>query len=333
MQIISKEDLLNYMRSGSIHISKKDYGFYNNLYYLVKDRRGITSNQSKLFDKLIVKYKRQLKNNGLDHNILLNTKWTTEVIETKPEFLEAWITLCDDILTVRCPFNSKFIKDIRNVEVVDFLWSKEDRVYKTEFSTIALKKAYEILQKHFTTIKFSEDITKLMNQLACYSSVKYWNPTYVKINKNYYIVATNQFVHKELSNISFDDSLATLNTLALAGVTIDNSVLGEDKSKRFASTFFSEFDIQEFYDVCKWLQLLKVDTVIASRDVIHNKPLLQEIKTKLKEHDINLVTDTNQNGKNKVLLRTFRYSQTNLQDITKVILLLNSRPILLKNNQ
>jgi len=62
-----REHLLHYMMKGHVHLSKKDYGFFNNLTYIIKDKNQVTSNQNKLFDKLILKYQRQLRKLG--HNI------------------------------------------------------------------------------------------------------------------------------------------------------------------------------------------------------------------------------------------------------------------------
>ena len=57
-----KEHLLHYMMKGHVHLSKKDYGFFNNLSYIIREKNQVTSNQNKLFDKLILKYQRQLRN-------------------------------------------------------------------------------------------------------------------------------------------------------------------------------------------------------------------------------------------------------------------------------
>ena len=64
MILTSKEMLTHYLLKGYVHLSKKDYGFFNNISYITNGKKSITSNQDKLFNKLILKYQRQLKKLG-----------------------------------------------------------------------------------------------------------------------------------------------------------------------------------------------------------------------------------------------------------------------------
>ena len=56
----SKEDILYFMISGILRISRSDLRFITNLQSIAKTKNYITSNQSKLLNTIILKYERQL---------------------------------------------------------------------------------------------------------------------------------------------------------------------------------------------------------------------------------------------------------------------------------
>lgn len=122
------ESLLKYFMGGYIHLSKKDYNFFSNLKNIITDKKVITSNQSKLFTKLLLKYKRQLNKEGHDVDELSKLEWKVFVIDSEPEFLRANLSIVNDKIVIRSPFNSKFITAIKNINLQPYVWSKEKKM-------------------------------------------------------------------------------------------------------------------------------------------------------------------------------------------------------------
>ena len=60
-EFTSKEHIIYFMVTSAINLSHYDFKFISNMQSLSHDKKQITSNQEELFNKLIDKYKKQLK--------------------------------------------------------------------------------------------------------------------------------------------------------------------------------------------------------------------------------------------------------------------------------
>lgn len=326
-----KEDLLKYLLKGYIHVSKKDYSFFNNLIHIIDQKNTLTTNQSILFDKLLNKYQRQLKkeNHNLDH--LLNLKWDSTIVESKKEFLQAYLSLENGQLIIKSPFNSKFIQDLRRLKYNAYVWDKSKKIYTAPFSTISLKHAVELITKHFKNYSFCDEITNLLNHISEYKNIKYWYPTLIKRHDNFYIVGSNPYVLEAISHIDLNDNPETLFQLCQYGIAIDEAIT-QDPLLKFASQFSSTIDLDQTDLLCEWLKALKIDTVITSRDIIYNKNISNEVKMKLSDSGISHLPANEMNTERPyVLIKTFSsmvpFHKTNDKNIVKVISLTNSRAI------
>lgn len=327
----TKDDLLSFLIKGYVHLSKKDYGFFSNLQYLIKDNQKITSNQAKLFDKLILKYQRQLKKNNLNVDILTKLSWVVPVVETSPEYLEAKISIIGDMIQIKSPFNSKFIQHFRKIYPNPFVWNKDNKAYEAEYSTFALKTAVSNVGKYYDNVKYCETTNQLLKDLQYYDTATYWNPTLVKSGNNFYIAAVNESLLNSISNICLDDTPLTLFTLSKYGIDIDESIIQEDKFKKFASQYEVIVDLEDVSTLALWLKNLKVDQVYTARDVIYNKTISNEVKTALLNQNLNLksyITDIDA-GVN-VLIKNTTYAYMEIKNIDKIIHLTNSRTINVK---
>lgn len=325
----SKEELVKFFISGTIHLSKKDYGFFHNLHLLIKDKKPITSNQNKLFDKLITKYQRQLKKTKLDYNNLVTLPWITNVITSDPEFLQAKIFIENNEINIRSPFKTTFIQYFRKQSLNTFVWNKLDKVYKSPFSTFSLKLAILSVKKHYDNIQYCPIILELLEQIKFYDHNLLWNPTLVKNQNHFYVYGINQSLYESISHIELNDDPKTLFNLSKYGIQISPSIIQEDSIKYFASNHQLSYDLDNIDNIVEILKLLEVDHVFTSRDIVYNKSISNEIKIKLLEKGITCLPQNSGNHQNSILFTT-NSSGPFYKNVAKVIHLKNSRTINVK---
>jgi hypothetical protein len=330
---IKREHLLDYMLKGYLHLSKKDYGFFNNLQYIVKDKQKVTSNQNKLFDKLIVKYQRQLKKLGHDIGSLQELSWAVELVPTSEEYLTAQIGIENDSIVFRSPFNTQFIQEFRKVDDNPFNWIKDTRYYKAPYSTYALKVLVDTVHKHYELVTYCDTLKKLLDEAKQYET-SIWEPTLKKVKGNYIIAGINKSLYEATKDIVLDNQAKTLQTLSTYGIKIDTSVTQGDPFLEFAGNFEYTINIDELDKLCEWLEKLGLDKVVTNRVVIYNRQVNTEIRNKLAERNLKILSNDDSSDSRVVLLRagfmnTF-FASYDSYNIVKLINLVNTRPVQVK---
>lgn len=315
------------MLSGYVHLSKKDYGFFSNINHTCQENKPITSNQSKLFDKLLVKYKRQLTK--LNHNVdeLKKLEWKVGVVESKPEFLYAKIST-NSFIKIKAPFNSQFVQKFRNAENNRFIWIKDKKCYAAPFTTYNLKLAATYVNKYYKEVVYCDNTTKILEELKVYDNAKYWHPTLVNINNNFYILGINENLYGAIKDIELNDDPKTLFELSKYGITIDHSITKGNSLLELAGKYNATVDLEYFDSLCKTLNLLEVDHVFTSRDIVYNKEVSNEIKLMLLQHGISCTPVSSTAHEKGILIKNSNSTTDyNTKRIEKVINLINSRPI------
>lgn len=333
MILTSKEMLTHYFLQGYVHLSKKDYGFFNNISYITNGKKSITSNQDKLFNKLILKYQRQLKKLGHETDFLTSLEWKTGIVDSNQEFLRAKVIIIDEDIRITSPFNNKFVQDIRKASLSEFVWNKSERYYEAPYSTQNLKLATSLVKTHFKDWYFCDTISSLLKQVDELATVKYWNPTLIKVKNNFFVCAINETLADAIAHIEINDDPNNVFLLTQYGVSVDKSVYEDNELLKFVSDFHTVIDLDNIDKAIECLNFLNVDHVFTSRDLIYNKTINNEIKFKLLEKSIALspITSAITNYNKAVMFTTSSfYPVKHSHEICKVIQLKNSRPINIK---
>lgn len=324
----TKDQLTNYMVAGYVHLSKKDYGFFNNIKQTIVDK-PVTSNQDKLFNKLLAKYQRQLTKLNHDVTLLNQLPWRVPVVETKQEYLYAHVSINDDVIIIKSPFNTRFVQKFRKLALNDFVWDKTKKVYEAPFTTYQLKIAVETVNECYESIVYCDKVKEILNNVNQYALIKYWEPTLVKINNNLYIVSINNSLYEAIKDIDLNDDPETFYKLSQYGVKIDDSLITDDY-KKFAAEYITEIDSEYLEDVAVWLKNLKVEHVFTARDLLYSKELNNDIKLLLLDKGITCSPSKDNMLQNSVLLKTHKgwntFNNTNYH-YNKIIYLKNSRPV------
>lgn len=330
--MLDKVSLLSYMVQGHVHLSRKDYGFFHNVKTIIQDKNPITSNQAKLFDKLIQKYQRQLEKLGYKYETLSNLPWKCEIVDTRPEFLEAKVYLYKDKILVKSPFNTNFIKEFRKVTQGVFDWDKQKRLYQGNYSTYNLKVVLDCVSKHYDTVSYCKEINLVLSEMESYKNCKFWTPTLVKCNDRYIVAAMNENLNTVLEGLNFDNDPKTLFQLSQYGVKIDDSVLTDDLS-RFASEFFTSIDLDKLDTYASYLKKMYVDSVVLTRDLLYTKEISKEIKSIFSKHNIETLSLTEHNGDDTVLVNyrlRISHDDSYKYKASKIVSITNSRPVVVK---
>lgn len=278
-KLTAKENLLLIFTSNQLRLNKYDNKFFLNLVMLISKNKFITTNQILLFDKLIFKYKKQLKKLGYSYESLINLSWDAEVIDSDIDHTQAHLEIVDKSFWLRLPFNRKFIEEWRsyqqNKRVKAFTWSKENKCYIGSASTFSLQVINHIVPKFFT-LNYPSDLRQTLNNIECVKD-KIFDPTLVKTGNNYYVLACNDNLHKAINNIRLNDNPKTLNILSKYGISIDKSITGDDPYLNFCSRYNYKVSLDEITELKKYLFDLDIGAIILSQRFYRVKGLVTEL--------------------------------------------------------
>lgn len=320
--MLLKDDLVDYLTQGYIHVSRQDYLFFSNLAKIANER-NVTTGQNNLLNKLLVKYQKQLRNNNLDIEILKNLSWKNPLLETLEEYRKTYVNLIDQEITVRNPFSKKFISALQKSNS-ELLWDKKRKCYSAEYNTYNLKHTLDVVFKNFDDVVLSNNIQQLLNDIKQYENC-YWNPTLVKSNENFYIAAANEYLINNL-NFELNDQPKTLFNLNRYGVRVDETLQSSEESK-FASSHIYHIDIADIDLLIELLIKLEINTVEIEGHALYRDSIYKELRNKLIDHDIKIRNESDADP--MPVLLTFKASNIfwRSKKASKIILIKNGRPI------
>lgn len=338
----TKEQLIHYLLN-HISLGTYDRKFLSNLQTMyVITQKPVTTNQSALLSKIILRYKRQL----LKHEITVDEAnmlpWAHEPVPSLPEFTETHLILVDDELILRSPYKSAFVKDFKKLDIFG-KWEQEDRFWRIPANTYTLREVKKCIEQHYSKINYCEQLTKLLQEIDTLSEKDYWNPTYVNKNGNFYVTPITESLHNAIEKIPFDIELNNITRLVSCGINIDNSVLElcsdkySDKEIDFIKspvTSIEHLDPQ----LSDLLVALKPDLVIFLEYVSGMKPYIKTIKEKLKEFNIktitpvysNLAVDMTQHDYIVIVETGISLRQQILPYASKIVQVVKTKPIYVK---
>jgi hypothetical protein len=260
----NKEQLLYFFLQGKISLSQYDYKFMANLQTLIQNNSRVTSNQADLFDKLISKYKKQLVRQGLVKEELKELPWKTMIVESTTEYTGAVVSLRDNELTIRVPFNKSFISEFRNVRNNTFEWSKETKTYSAPFGTSALKVAYTTLPKFFSTVRYDDDLQTIIDELKQYEGLV-WNPTLTKYNGKLIVTAINPIISELIQDTELSLEPNMIFNLTRMGITIDSELYKDSEKLKFAANLVYEVELSDVENTIGWMKNIGCDNVVIGR--------------------------------------------------------------------
>jgi hypothetical protein len=328
-----------YFMIGSINLSRFDKKFVESLQSL----KQVTTNQVELFYKIIYKYRRQLSKHELDADKLIHLPWTIKVVESAPQYTSGHISIEDNKIIFKCPYNKNFIDTFRKEDTNTFVWDKEHKQYSTEYSTHSLKLLVYTANNFFKVIDYCNVVTGLLDTIKEYKDVKYWQPTLTRINGNLYIVATTAQLNEALGGMVLDATPTTISKLVYHGVHIDESIYDiNDAKQTFISNRVYEMEVNDVLNIVPWLIEIECDYVVFTgnriladvRKSLRDKLTLADIKIDPESKWIYKSKDKEANHYDFPVVIRFRTSRDPSYDepikAGKIVQLVNSQPIDIK---
>jgi len=264
MNMTNKEQLLYFFLQGKISLSQYDYKFMANLQTIIQNNSRVTSNQADLFDKLISKYKKQLVKQGLVKEELKELPWKTMIVESTSEYTGAVVSLRDNELNIRVPFNKSFISEFRNVPNNAFGWDKETKSYSAPFGTSALKVAYTVLPKFFSTVRYDDQLQTVIDELKQYQGL-IWNPTLTKYSGDLIVAAANPIIAELIQDTELTLEPRTIFNLTCMGITIDPKLYEASEKLRFAASSVYEVELTDVENTIGWMKNVGCENVVIGR--------------------------------------------------------------------
>lgn len=339
LELLSIKHLTHFMVSGKIRLSRQDAGFLNNISQLITAKGKITSNQVKLFNHVVRKYDRQFAKLGYDVNKLVALPWNLPIVESSAHYTDAFIELVDDRIFFRCPYNNKFLKQLRESADNDcIVWDRVVKQYEAKFSTTILKMVVNMVFNHYETVHCCDKIIAMMDSLLQYDKIKYWNPTLVNVKGNYLIAATNEAINQLVEKITLSDDPYILNYLCKHAINIDEDIL-KTPIQQFAASYTPQIDYEHIEQLIEYLKEIKCDSIYIEQRNSEDKNW-SNLKTLLTQTKIPIVETSiwtkppspkERGYVNPVIISGLASNMfSGYFSVSKVISLVNNKPIKLK---
>ena len=301
IELFTKEHVIHYMLTEKIKLSHYDLSFIRNMEWICHDKKRVTSRQAELFDKLIIKYRKQFYNNGLEAENLCPLPWKSEVVTSDKVYTNAHLNYdrAENILTLRVPFNKNFISEFRRSRTLietPWIWNKDKKRYEAVPSTYSLKLAYRTLPKFFE-VQYHNEVRDIITELKRIEATKeFWNPTLTMVDGEYKVVESNEVLDELLKDIKLDNSPRCLYSLSQLAIDIDPKIL-DSEELRFASSYNLDLDYTKIENMALWLSKLPCDLVyfkglghsaVLGNGSVQSINIFQNLKQCLNKYNINL---------------------------------------------
>jgi len=339
IELSTREHLLYFMQSGLIRLSKYDLKFIQNLYSICISQNKITSNQVALFEKLIIKYERQLDKQKITKKIVNDLIWKTSIVDSDPKFTEAFISIVYGIVQFRSPFNKKFVEGFRKIPFNNFVWLKDKKQYECPFSSTALRIIVDASHEYYPVVNYCP-VTKtlLKNLVDEFGTTTIWSPTFQYVNGMYFVTGCNPYLAEAIKDIELSPDPKTISELISYGVNIDKSVVKDNPTLEFSSNYYPQVDITDLDFLVECLDAIGCDGVFMSCKLGGIHKYRHQIKEKLNSAGIfldedagTLISDRLKKYSKPVLLSfILKNDPMALSSFIKVIKITNSNPITIK---
>ncbi len=255
--------------------------------------KPLTTNQSDLLNKIILRYSRQLSKQELFAEELVSLPWTREPIPSLPQFTEVHLLLVDDELILRTPYKNTFVKDFKKLDLYA-KWEHDDKFWRIPASSHTLSRVDSCINHHFNKVNYCDVLRPMIESLDEFKNTS-WDPVYKVSNGNFYVGSITPMLYDAIEHISFDTTLDSLARIVACGIEIHDSVLEKFREKytesqiRFAVERVSKIEIGDF-QLNSLILDLKPDAVVFMEHTATSKTFLLNTKEFLKTHNIEMVS-------------------------------------------
>ena len=339
MDVTTAEHLIYYMKH-NLRLSRYDSKFLENIEQIAHNGNNITSNQVSLFQKIIGTYAKQFAIKGMYIDELVKLPWETVIVPSNAEYVDTFITIDNNSIRCKAPYNRGFIQTVTKSDGHNFVWDTAGKAYVATFGTRNLKFVITATKKHFNNIHHCPVTTDLLNSIYEYEDIKHWAPTLLNNNGKLFLAALTLPLAEAISHIELNLQPRTLAELVSYGITIDESVKAmlTSELELFAAQFNPIVELGKVVDIVPWLQELGCECVyfsgasifLASKVLLRKQLNIANISC-YDANDIEQMPDASTFKFSVVIrFRTVIDAAYEPYRVTKIIKLVDSRPVTIR---
>jgi len=333
------EQAISYMLQ-HLRLSRVDFKFLDSVSKTGVRQNSITTNQVELFKKIVYKYRKQLEKLKFSVIDIIELPWHCKVIPSSPEFTEAYISIVDNLIKLKAPYNKNFIVATRKEPIPSMKWDKVERLYTINYGTYAFKELYHKVKEHFSEVNYCVVSKRLLDYVEKYNDVLYWNPNLVYKNNRFFICAANESLMESINHIELNIEPQTIADLVFHGIRISDSVLNilREKYPTEFVNFISDpepiIEAQKIELIIEWLSMIGCDVVYEVNKMYRfGEKFNSNYYETFKKYSIPIIKNA-EADQNKSYKRPVSFSYTTLgfgmnrpNKLFKIIKFVNSQPV------
>lgn len=216
-----------YWMSGCLNFSRIDRDFMNNVRQnRLKYMQPLTLAQADLWEKLVFKYQRQIRDNGQDPDAILALPWGTAPIDPAPDHSTSRIWVQDHRICMAWPYHQKMIQSWREWRRrcdLACTWDPELKIWSHELTLIAAKSflAFTARMRQLGWADFQPDpqLAQLQQRIEGHGPAQSWRATARSAQGRIMISNLNRNLLDHLPDMT-QPCINTLERLADLGVDI-----------------------------------------------------------------------------------------------------------------
>jgi len=224
LSFVSREILSQWIPT-TIRLNRYDARFIDNmnLRYIIHNI-PLSASQNELWEKILLKYKKQFFKLNLNVNELILLEWKLPIINDAELNKQTSLKLIDDSIELRFNFNKDLIAEVRGIvyddaeaclkkvgaDIIDqsfkydFKWDSTEKRWHGKFNIYLFKEVYNFAKRH--DIIIDKSVTNLVAELNKSSSK--WKPELRVLNNTLYINHLTESMLATIESFDFSDTSA-----------------------------------------------------------------------------------------------------------------------------
>jgi len=298
----NNRDLMIRPLINNVRFNRYDQKYMESLSTYGVNNKALSEKQNALFEKMIHKYRKQIKKLGVSYNDILALEWKLPLITKEELNQKTYFKLIEDgSMEMYFNFNKKMIEEVRtlihddagrylkknndfnNAPKYDFNWNNSAKIWHGDFNVHLFRDLYYYSRKH--DIQVDKTITDVFDyfEKTC-GHKEYYEPRIRVSHKRMYICGIAETMLPFLEDIDMTDySVQNVEKIVKLGVLGPNehAIIDEYVSAKPKA----QHDIKDELDVSVLIAYIKASkrkfVLYARPDTVFNDPNSNETTKKL----------------------------------------------------
>jgi len=226
-----------------VRLNRYDLRFMSNIEqkYLSKDK-PLSPGQNELYEKIVHKYRKQLRKLGVNYRDVIALPWENGIIEVDTLTQQTYFRLAEidnnTVIQLYFNFNKQQIETVREIihddggnhlnrgttvsfgngQKYNFTWNKDDKIWQGPFNVYLFKRLYEFSKS--IGVRIERSVTEFIEKMEARGLENAWTPHVHVTDGQIYISHLTETMLPYLEDIDFSDtSVQNLERLTKLGLT------------------------------------------------------------------------------------------------------------------